>query len=217
MGELATLVRYGLPVKIIVLKNNLLGMIKWEQMVFEGNPQYGVELQPIDFAGVAMSCGAAGFTIERPDEAATVLREAFSRVASCSCEETTSCYECLRTFGNQRLHGQLRRSVPRDFLARAVSRRPVGALAGSRAVAPAPARPTDEGRTVRSQRSPAGLPSACSRCQHPRSRYRGSRSRRPTSASTVAGPGAATSARTRVPTPTIRVQGASAPHRPECS
>lgn len=78
MGELATLVKYDLNVKVIVIKNNVLGMIKWEQMVFEGNPQYGVELQPIDFAGVAMSCGAAGFTIERPDEAATVLREAFT-------------------------------------------------------------------------------------------------------------------------------------------
>ena len=50
MGELATVVKYRLPVKIIILKNNLLGMIKWEQIAFEGNPQYGVDLQPIDFA-----------------------------------------------------------------------------------------------------------------------------------------------------------------------
>jgi pyruvate dehydrogenase (quinone) len=49
MGELATLVKYNLPVKIIVIKNNVLGMIKWEQIAFEGNPQFGVQLQPIDF------------------------------------------------------------------------------------------------------------------------------------------------------------------------
>ena len=42
MGEIATLVKYSLTVKVIVIKNNVLGMIKWEQMVFEGNPQYGV-------------------------------------------------------------------------------------------------------------------------------------------------------------------------------
>jgi len=78
MAEIATLVKYHLNVKVIVIKNNLLGMIKWEQIAFEGNPQYGVELQPIDFAGVAMCCGAAGFTIERPEEASETLRRALA-------------------------------------------------------------------------------------------------------------------------------------------
>ncbi len=78
MGELATLVRYGLPVKIIVLKNNLLGMIKWEQLAFEGNPQYGVDLQPIDFALFAKACGAAGFTVDDPRHERDVLRDAFA-------------------------------------------------------------------------------------------------------------------------------------------
>ncbi|HYJ45779.1 MAG TPA: thiamine pyrophosphate-dependent enzyme, partial [Pyrinomonadaceae bacterium] len=59
-------------------KNDVLGMIKWEQMVLEGNPQFGVELQPIDFAAYARACGAGGFTIEKPDEAARVLREALA-------------------------------------------------------------------------------------------------------------------------------------------
>jgi pyruvate dehydrogenase (quinone) len=78
MGELATLVKYHLNVKVIVIKNNTLGQIKWEQMVFEGNPEHGVDLQPIDFAGVAMNCGAAGFTIEKPDEAEETLRLALA-------------------------------------------------------------------------------------------------------------------------------------------
>jgi glucose-6-phosphate 1-dehydrogenase len=34
--------------EIVVFKNNELGMIKWEQLVFLGNPQHGVELEPID-------------------------------------------------------------------------------------------------------------------------------------------------------------------------
>ncbi len=78
MGELATLVKYALPVKIVVLKNNLLGMIKWEQLAFEGNPQYGVELQPIDFAAFAESCGAAGLTVEDPHQVRNVLQQAFA-------------------------------------------------------------------------------------------------------------------------------------------
>lgn len=76
MGELATLVKYNLPVKVIIYKNNVLGMIKWEQIVFEGNPQFGVELQPIDFALYARACGAAGFTLEDPADAPRVLRDA---------------------------------------------------------------------------------------------------------------------------------------------
>jgi pyruvate dehydrogenase (quinone) len=76
MGELATLVKYNLNVKVVVIKNNVLGMIKWEQMVLEGNPQFGVELQPIDFAALAVSIGLAGFTIERPEDAAATLRRA---------------------------------------------------------------------------------------------------------------------------------------------
>ena len=79
MGDIATLVKYKLPVKVIVFKNNTLGQIKWEQIVFEGNPEFGVDLQPIDFAGVAESCGAAGYTIADPEDAAPVLREALSQ------------------------------------------------------------------------------------------------------------------------------------------
>jgi len=78
MGEVATLVKYQLPVKIIIVKNNVLGQIKWEQIVFEGNPEYGVELQPIDFAAHAVACGAAGFTIDNPAQAEPVLRQALA-------------------------------------------------------------------------------------------------------------------------------------------
>jgi hypothetical protein len=53
-------------------------MIKWEQLVFEGNPQYGVELQPIDFAAVAMACGIAGFSVDDPAEVPTVMEQAFA-------------------------------------------------------------------------------------------------------------------------------------------
>jgi pyruvate dehydrogenase (quinone) len=79
MGELATLVKYNLPVKVIVIKNNVLGMIKWEQIAFEGNPQYGVQLQPIDFAAFARACGASGYTVQEPSQVDNVLREAFSQ------------------------------------------------------------------------------------------------------------------------------------------
>ncbi len=78
MGELATMVKYKMPVKVIIIKNNTLGQIKWEQMVFEGNPQFGVDLHPIDFALYARACGAAGFSVDDPKQVQSVLQQAFA-------------------------------------------------------------------------------------------------------------------------------------------
>jgi pyruvate dehydrogenase (quinone) len=78
MAEFATAVKYNLPIKVIIIKNNTLGMIKWEQMVFLGNPEYGCELHPIDFAAFARACGGSGFTIEDPAGCGDVLDQALA-------------------------------------------------------------------------------------------------------------------------------------------
>lgn len=78
MAELATCVKYKLPVKIIVVKNDSLGMIKWEQMVFLGNPEYGCDLQPIDFAAFARACGAHAVTIDDPAQCGQALDQALA-------------------------------------------------------------------------------------------------------------------------------------------
>jgi pyruvate dehydrogenase (quinone)/pyruvate oxidase len=78
MAELSTAVKYKLPIKVIVVKNNSLGMIKWEQMVFLGNPEYGCELEPIDFAAVARAFGATGLTIEDPADCGAILDQALA-------------------------------------------------------------------------------------------------------------------------------------------
>jgi pyruvate dehydrogenase (quinone)/pyruvate oxidase len=77
MAELATATKYDLNVKIVVLKNNSLGQIKWEQMAFLGNPEFGCDLQPIDYAAVARACGVKGFTVDDPVQCAATLREPF--------------------------------------------------------------------------------------------------------------------------------------------
>lgn len=78
MMEFVTAVKYKLPIKVIIIKNNTLGQIKWEQMVFLGNPEYGVELQPIDFVAFAHACGGVGFRCEKPDEVRPALEAAFA-------------------------------------------------------------------------------------------------------------------------------------------
>jgi pyruvate dehydrogenase (quinone) len=78
MAELATCVKYDLNVKVIIIKNNMLGQIKWEQMAFLGNPEFGCDLQPIDFAAVAVACGGKGFTIIEPKDCAETLKRALA-------------------------------------------------------------------------------------------------------------------------------------------
>lgn len=79
MAEMATLVKYDLPVKVVIFKNNTFGMIEWEQIVMEGNPHFGIELHPIDFAAFARACGANGFTLTEAHAAEAMLREAFGQ------------------------------------------------------------------------------------------------------------------------------------------
>ena len=93
MAEFVTAVKYKLPVKIIIIKNNTLGQIKWEQMVFLGNPEFAVELQPIDFAAYAKACGGHGFTIEDPDDCGKILDEALSTPGPAVIEAVVDPYE----------------------------------------------------------------------------------------------------------------------------
>ncbi len=78
MGDLVTLAQHNLPVKIVVLKNNTLGLIKWEQMVYLGNPEYGVDLKPIDFVKVAEGCGATGIRIDDPKHCREQMKAALA-------------------------------------------------------------------------------------------------------------------------------------------
>ena len=88
MGEMATLIKYNLNVKIVVIKNNVLGQIKWEQMVFLGHPEYVCELQPIDFAAVAQGFGLSSFRIDDPKTCAETLRAALASSGPALIEAT---------------------------------------------------------------------------------------------------------------------------------
>jgi pyruvate dehydrogenase (quinone)/pyruvate oxidase len=79
MGDFATAVKHKLPIKVVIIKNNTLGQIKWEQMIFLGNPEYEVALHPIDFVKFAEACGGAGFRCERPEEVRPALESAFAQ------------------------------------------------------------------------------------------------------------------------------------------
>jgi pyruvate dehydrogenase (quinone) len=77
MAELSTAVAQNLPVKIILLKNNSLAEVKFEQKEI-GNPEYGCDLPPIDFVAFAKACGADAFRCERPDEVQSAISAALN-------------------------------------------------------------------------------------------------------------------------------------------
>lgn len=74
--ELATLVQYRLPVKIVILNNNFLGMVRqWQQLFFDKRYSQTCMELPIDFVKLAEAYGATGFSTADPAEVEAVLRK----------------------------------------------------------------------------------------------------------------------------------------------
>ena len=93
MADFVTAVKYELPIKVFIIKNNVLGQIRWEQMVMLGNPEYGVELQPIDFAMFARSCGAVGLTVTEPKACGDIIEQALRAPGPALVEAIVDPYE----------------------------------------------------------------------------------------------------------------------------
>jgi len=93
LGEFSTAVRYRIPLKVLVLRNNMLNQIAWEQMMFLGNPQFGCELQPIDFAMAAEAMGGTGYSVSRAEEVESVLDAAFATEGPVVIEAVVDAYE----------------------------------------------------------------------------------------------------------------------------
>jgi acetolactate synthase-1/2/3 large subunit len=75
--ELATLVQYRLPVKIAILNNNFLGMVRqWQQLFFDRRYSQTCMELPIDFIKLAEAYGATGLRATTPQEVEEVIRKA---------------------------------------------------------------------------------------------------------------------------------------------
>jgi len=76
--ELATLVQYRLPVKIVILNNNFLGMVRqWQQLFFDKRYSQTCMELPIDFCKLAEAYGATGLRATKPEEVEEVIKKAF--------------------------------------------------------------------------------------------------------------------------------------------
>src|SRR5699024_11114847 len=77
LGELMTLKQQNLPVKVIVFNNSALGMIKLEMLV-DGLPEHGTDLQHFDYAAIARSIGLHARRVEQPGDVGDGLRDVLS-------------------------------------------------------------------------------------------------------------------------------------------
>jgi len=76
--ELATAVQYRLPVKVVILNNGSLGMVRqWQAFFFEGKYSQTCLPQIPDFVRLAEAYGARGFRAVRPEEVPRVLAAGF--------------------------------------------------------------------------------------------------------------------------------------------
>jgi acetolactate synthase-1/2/3 large subunit len=77
--ELATAVQYNLPVKILIMNNGYLGMVRqWQEMFYDRTySEVDISVAP-DFVKLAEAYGAAGFRAERPEELRDVIEAALN-------------------------------------------------------------------------------------------------------------------------------------------
>lgn len=78
LQEIATLVQNRLPVKICILNNNYLGMVRqWQELFFDRRYSNTVLDLPIDFVKLAEAFGAKGFQATKPEEVEVIIKKAF--------------------------------------------------------------------------------------------------------------------------------------------
>jgi pyruvate dehydrogenase (quinone)/pyruvate oxidase len=138
MAEFNTACRYGLPVKVIVDNNSLLGQILWEQIAL-GFPEFGVRWnRPFDFKPWAEACGGSGYTVEDPADLRDAVAAAFATDRPALVDVRTNAeeppmpakirYDQAKGFVEAFLHGQPHRMT----IASTLFRDKVGQLVGSK-------------------------------------------------------------------------------------
>ena len=80
MQELSTCLQYGLPIKIVNLNNQALGMVKqWQDMQYGGRHSHSTYSDSLpDFKTLVETFGHVGFKVQKAEDLQPVLAEAFS-------------------------------------------------------------------------------------------------------------------------------------------
>ena len=78
-NEFATAVKYNIPIKVIVMNNNALGMVRqWQSLFYEARYSQTTLDRATDFVKLAEAFGGVGFRVEKREELEGVLKEALA-------------------------------------------------------------------------------------------------------------------------------------------
>lgn len=78
-NEFATAVNFKLPIKVIVMNNNALGMVRqWQSLFYEGRYAETTLNRATDFVKLAEAFGGNGFRVEKPEELQAILEKALA-------------------------------------------------------------------------------------------------------------------------------------------
>ena len=100
MQDLVTCVQYNLPVKVFVINNRYLGMVRQWQELFYGKrySQVDLEVQP-DFVKLAEAFGAVGLRAEQPGDVKPIIEKAISTpgpvVVDVVCAREENCFPMI--------------------------------------------------------------------------------------------------------------------------
>ena len=94
--EMATAMQYGLPVKIVILNNQYLGMVRqWQELFYKKRySATGMKHAP-DFVKLAEAYGAVGLRATKPEEVEKVLKEGLSTPKTVIMEFVVEQEECV--------------------------------------------------------------------------------------------------------------------------
>ncbi len=83
LTELSTAVQYELPIKVCILNNGYMGMVRQWQELFYGKRYSCSYLQNPDFANLARAFGAVGYTVEKKEDVAPTIDKMIRETRPC--------------------------------------------------------------------------------------------------------------------------------------
>ncbi|RKY09622.1 MAG: biosynthetic-type acetolactate synthase large subunit [Planctomycetota bacterium] len=83
LGELATAVQYELPVKVCIMNNGYMGMVRQWQELFYGKRYSCSSLKNPDYATVARAFGAVGITVDKKKDVAGAIEKMLAETKPC--------------------------------------------------------------------------------------------------------------------------------------
>ena len=100
MQEMSTAVQYKLPIKIFIINNEYMGMVRqWQELLHEKNYSESYTAALPDFVKLAEAYGCVGIRANKPDELDEKIEEMLSVnrpvIFDCVVDKTENCYPMI--------------------------------------------------------------------------------------------------------------------------